>query len=94
MWHLHNELSKSVFVFKSAQNIAHTNTSSWANVVLVRFFVILYQISNLLSIIIQCDVTCCIICLSNKVKYLPKEEGKKKITKEVVLSLLNDLCNA
>ena len=39
-------------------------------------------------------VTCCIICLSNKVKYLPKEEGKKKITKEVVLSLLNNLCNA
>ena len=67
---------------------------AYINVLLVRFFVILYQIGNLLSIIIQCDVTCCIICLSNKVKYLLKEEGKKKITKEVVLSLLNDFCNA
>ena len=68
--------------------------NAYLNVALVRFFVILYQIGNRLSIIIQCDVTCCIICLSNKVKYLPKEEGKKKITKEAVLSLLNNLCNA
>ena len=56
---------------------------AYLNVALVRFFVILYQIGNLLSIIIQCDVKCCIICLSNKVKYLPKEDGKKKLPKKL-----------
>ena len=32
----------------------------------------------------QCDVTRCIICISNKVKYLDKEHNYKNSTKEVI----------
>ena len=37
-----------------------------------------------LTIIMHCDVTRCIICISNKVKYLEKEKSKKHFTKEAI----------
>ena len=33
----------------------------------------------------QCDVTRCVICISNKVEHLEKEESYKNSTKEVLL---------
>ena len=42
----------------------------------------------------QCDVTRCIICISNKVEYLDKEHSHKNSTKEVIYILISsDLCN-
>ena len=41
------------------------------------------EISNIIDIIMQCDITRCIICISNKVKYLEKEESYKNSTKQV-----------
>ena len=43
-------------------------------------FVTCYKISNLIDhslIVMQCDVTRCVICMSNNVEYLDKEEGHK-----------------
>ena len=37
----------------------------------------------------------CVICISNKVEYLEKEESYKNSTKEVSnIVILSDLCNA
>ena len=35
----------------------------------------------------QCDVTRCVICRSNRIEYLDKERGYKTSTKEVILRL-------
>ena len=42
--------------------------------------------------IIQQDVTDCVICISNKMKYLDKEESCKNSSKEIIL--ITDTCNA
>ena len=39
----------------------------------------------------QCDVTRCIICISNKVEFLDKEQSYKNSTKEVIV-ILSELC--
>ena len=42
----------------------------------------------------QCDVTRCIICLSNKVEYLDKEHSYKILPKKLYSFVnLSDLCN-
>ena len=59
------------------------------------YFGILCDKGNILSNIVLCDVTSCAICLSNKVKYLQREESYKKIyyLKSYIV-ILSDLCNA
>ena len=39
----------------------------------------------------QCDVTRCIICISNKVEYLDKEHSSYKKFYQIVI--LSNLCN-
>ena len=36
---------------------------------------------------IQYDISGCVICISNKVEYLDKEESYKNSTKEVILTI-------
>ena len=43
---------------------------------LVIYIIICYKISNLIDIIIQYDVSGCVICTSNKVEYLDKRVTK------------------
>ena len=40
----------------------------------------------------QCDVTRCIICISNKIEYLDKQQLQKFYQSYIVI--LSDLCNA
>ncbi len=42
----------------------------------------------------MCIVTSCVICISNNVEYLEKEEIYKNSTKEVTIVILSDFCNA
>ena len=62
------------------------------------YFLLLYAIQNRQShrpLVIQCDVTRCVLCISNKVEYLDKEEGhKNSILKSRRYTMnLSDLCN-
>ena len=51
------------------------------------FSIVIYQkISNLADIIMQCDFTLCVICISNNVEYLNKEERHKNSNYIVNLS--------
>ena len=43
------------------------------------------QINEAFQVIMQCDVTRCVICISNKVEYLDKKRSHKNSTKEVIL---------
>ena len=36
-------------------------------------------------LVMQCDVTCCVFCISNKVEYLDKDHSYKNSRKEVIL---------
>ena len=48
-------------------------------------FVIHSEISNIIELIMQCDVTSCIICISNKVEYPKKEESEILYQRSYVL---------
>ena len=64
----------------------------------MRYIIIIDQLLGILNCIeriieafskvMQCDVTRCIICISNEVQYLNEEPSYKHFTKEVIL------CNA
>ena len=63
-------------------NTAYTHASV---VLVVVYCIVVYcKISNLIDIIIQYDVGGCVLCISNKVEYLDKEESYKNSIKEVV----------
>ena len=42
----------------------------------------------------QCDVTHCVICISNKFEYLGKEHSYKNSNKGNCIVISSDLCNA
>ena len=92
---MHNDFLKIFIDMKSSQNIAHTFPRLNVNPRILickssfSFFYIIVccKISNLIDIIIQDDVSGCVICTLNKFEYLDKEESHKNFTKEVILSI-------
>ena len=55
----------------------------------------LQNIGNLINTHYQCDVTRCVICISNNGEYLDKEQSYKNSTsKRNHIVILIDLCNA
>ena len=82
---LHNDFWKSFIYFKVIE-LLHINTDAHASAVSVIFYYYMPQNkqSHRHSLCTH-DVTRCIICISNKVRYLDKEHSYKNFTKDVIL---------
>ena len=56
-------------------------------------FVYFYINEALSKVNLQCSVTSCVICITNKVEYLVKEQSCENVTNwKLYIVILNDLC--